>query len=395
MTAPNTAPSPGIADVPVNPAALNVGEGDGFDALTTPASEAPAPAGSIAAASRALRDAKDEAPAPEPETQPRNPDGTFAPKEPVEGEAPETPADAPESPESDAAPEAEAAPAEPKVFTLKGEEQRGESDIELDVTDLPPEVIERLERNEKQGMRRATFDAEMRKVRADRANLDAVETEISVDPEGFVLTRVPPARRLAIGQALLLEQFDELAPMIEVLWNDPRARFEKLDAIRSEVANRRGEVASNVQASRQAAEIRAAVSELIPDTASEADSEEFFATSIALLQQRAMQNQSLTSTDVPKLLDAHRRRFFGASVAPAAPPSRPRLAVKTTPSKPAAPAASAPTTVLSAEEVARRAKARQAALATAPRGAGVGAVQRDVGPANETIEQRSRRLRAS
>jgi hypothetical protein len=384
------APSGAVA-APVDPAILNDGEGDGFDALTAPVADAPAPSGSIADASRALRDAKD-APASEPETQPRNPDGTFAPKEPA-AEVTDTPADAPpatETPDPDAPPVVDA---EPKVFTLKGEEQRGESDLELDVTGLPPEAVERLERLAKQGMRRAEFDHEMRKVRADRANLDAVETEISVDPEGFVLTRVHPSKRLAIGQALLLEQFDDLAPMIEVLWNDPRARFEKLDAIRSEIANRRGEVASNVQASRQAAEIRAVVSELIPDGVSDADAQEFFATSIALLQQRAMQDQSVTSKDVPTLLAAHRRRFFGAGEVTAPPPSRPKLAVKPTPT-PAAPASPAPTTVLSAEEVARRAKARQAALATAPRGAGVGAVQREPGPANETIEQRSRRLRA-
>jgi hypothetical protein len=156
-------------------------------------------------------------------------------------------------------------------------------------------------------------------------------------------------------------------------------------------------VVASVTAARQATEIRSAVSDLIPESANDADAQEFFATSIALLQQRAMQNQSVTSAEVPTILAAHRRRFFGASdAAPTKAPSRPKLAVKTTPSptaaQPATPAA--PTTVLAADEVARRAKARNAALATAPKGAGVGAVQREPGPANETIEQRSRRLRA-
>jgi hypothetical protein len=378
----------------VNPAALNDGEGDGFESLSTPAVETPSAPGSIADASKALREAKDEpaADVPAGTDQPRNPDGTFAPK-PVEGEATEVAPDAPASTESDD-PAPETPEAEARVFTLKGEEQRGESDIELDITGLPPEAVERLERLEKQGMRRATFDHEMRKVRADRANLDAVETEIAVDTEGFILNRVAPAKRQAVAEALLLDQFETLAPMIEALWNDPAARYAKLDQLRQTIASRRGEVTSSVAASQQANEIRSAVSELIPETANEAEAQEFFATSIALLQQRAMQDASLTSKDVPKVLDAHRRRFFGAGEAPVPTPSRPRLAVK--PSAPkAAPAVPAPTTVLSADEVARRAKARTAALATAPRGAGVGAVQRDVGPANETIEQRSRRLRAS
>ena len=52
------APS-GAVVAPVNPAALNDGEGDGFDALNQPVTETPAPSGSIADASRALREAKD------------------------------------------------------------------------------------------------------------------------------------------------------------------------------------------------------------------------------------------------------------------------------------------------------------------------------------------------
>jgi hypothetical protein len=220
---------------------------------------------------------------------------------------------------------------------------------------------------------------------------------MAVDTEGFLLNRVAPAKRRAVAEALLLDQFEALAPMIEQLWNDPAARYAKLDELRRSVESRRGEVVSSVTAARHAADVRSAVSDLIPDTANEGEAQEFFATSIALLQQRAMQNQSVTSTEVPAILAAHRRRFFGASE-PAAPtpPARPKLAVRQTPTIEAAPVVTASsTTVLSQEDVARRAKARTAALATAKPGAGVGAVQRDVGPASETIQERSKRLRAA
>lgn len=400
------APAPGIVAAPVDAATLNDGEGE--VSLDTVAPPEPGTPSSIADASRAFRERLEKAgldadasAEPASTEQPRNPDGTFAPKEPTDAaavapESTETPDPAAEVAEEPANPN-DAPAGEPAVFVLKGEEQRGESDIELDITGLPPEVVERLERNAKQGMRRAEFDHEMRKVRADRANLDAVETEIAVDPQGFILNRIAPATKQTVAETLLLEQFEHLAPMIEVLWNDPAARYAKLESVKQQIESRRGEVVTSVHAARQAAEIRAAVSEMIPDGVSQDDADAFFATSIALLQQRAMSNQPVTSADVPTILAAHRRRFFGASdAAPTKAPSRPKLAVRPTPSpkaaQPAPPAA--PTTVLAADEIARRAKARNAALATAPKGAGVGAVQRDVGPANETIEQRSRRLRA-
>lgn len=407
--AESTAPQPGIVAAPVDSATLNDDEGEpSLERVAPPEPETPS---SIADASRAFReriekagldaDAAAQPGEPASTEQPRNPDGTFAPKEPTDPSAisPESPEtadpDAP-APEEGANPN-DAPEGEPAVFVLKGEEQRGESDIELDITGLPPEVVERLERNAKQGMRRAEFDHEMRKVRADRANLDAVETEIAVDPQGFLLNRVAPATRQSIAETLLLEQFENLAPMIEVLWNDPGARYSKLESVKQQIEARRGEVVTSVHAARQAAEIRASVSEMIPDGVSQDDADAFFATSIALLQQRAMSNQPVTSTEVPAILAAHRRRYFGADQAAVpTPPARPKLAVRTTPPPkppvvPASPAA--PTTVIPADEIARRAKARHAALSVAPPGAGSSAVTRDPGPANETIEQRSRRLR--
>lgn len=399
---------------PVDPATLNNGTGDAPTDRVLPAEDG-APS-SIADASRAFRerieqraleaDAASAArgePAPPAGEQPRNPDGTFAPKDPV----PAAPADG-EQPAAEAAPaegaEGEGEGEEPQVFVLKGEAQRGEPDIEIDITGLPPEVVERLERAQKQGLRRAEFDQAMRKVRTDRADLDAVETEIAVDATGFVLNRVPLAKRTELAAALLFEQWDALAPTIQQFWEDAAGRRATLLEIQSGVTERRTNVATQVQASREAAAVKASIVDLVPETVDDALGQEFFETAIALLQSRAARGERVTADTVSHLLADHRRRYFGAeSGQPASPPpARPKLAVRSAPSPRSAPAASAapaapappsPVPARSPAQHAQALQARHAALAVAPVGAGAAAVQRPGGPPNETIEEASHRLR--
>lgn len=402
MTAPIAPIASGTPAVPAD--VITPAEAAIIAAPPTPVAKDDA-AHDIAAASKAMREkATAAANAPVVETptvpvaaeapvvteQPRNADGTFAsPNAPTE-EVPAVP-DA----TGDAAPP-DAPVVEPKLFVLKGEEQRGEADMELDASDLPPEVVERLDRLQKQGMRRQEFDTNMRKVRTLQADLDAVETEIAVDPSGFVLNHVPPAKRQEIGLAILLENWSDFAPVIEQLWQDEPGRLRALQGIKDGVSTRRNDVVSAVSANRTAREIQGAVSELVPETADDATAQEFFQTSITLLQARAQQNERVTSADVPKLLDAHRRRYFGAAQVSAPPaPARPKLAVRPTPGTTPAAAASPAPKVLTQAEVTRQIQARANALNVAPLGAGTAAVQRPGGPANETIEEASKRLRAT
>lgn len=361
-------------------------------AIAAPPAPVPAddPAASIADASKALREKAAQAPvdAPPAVEQPRNPDGTFAPKDGAEGAAPE--------PESQPEPEAAAPEDAPKVFVLKGEAQRGEPDIELDVAGLPPEVLERLERNEKQGMRRKEYDAALVKVQKETADLDAARTEMSIDPIGTVLNYMAPAHRQQMGEVLLLEHWDALAPTIEAMWQDPAGRSQRLNDLRNGVQSRRSEVTTTVQATRAATAVRSAVSALVPDTADEGTAGDFYQTSIALLQNALSRGETITPETVPQLLAAHRRRFFAdaSDAAVTTPPARPKLAVKKTPAPASAAVNTSPTTVLSQDAVRAQTLARQAALATAKPGAGAGAVQRPGPGANATIEEASRFLRA-
>lgn len=400
MTAP-LAPTPaGATGAPVDPATLNNGEGDApLDRVVKQDDGTP---DAVKDASRAFRERLEKAaqdadaataaaagapPAEPTDGQPRNKDGTFAPKD---GDA-APPAAADETPTDETVAEE---PPEPKVFVLKGETQRGEQDIELDVTGLPQEVLDRLERSEKQGMRAAEYKQAQQKLRADRSNLDAIVTEMSVDPDGFILNNIAPARRASLAQTLLLDQWDALAPMIEELWQDEAGRLRRIGEITAGIKDRQGNVQREVQGSRAAADIRAAVGDLVPETADDAIAADFFQTSIALLQARAMRNEPVTAESVATLLKDHRRRFFGADAgaAPSTPPARPKLAVKPRVATPAA--TPSPTTVIPQDAVKLAMQRRAAALATAGQGAGAGAVQRPSGPADETIEQASKRIRA-
>jgi hypothetical protein len=116
-------------------------------AAATPA--APAATGAAPAATASGDPAADPADA----GQPRNADGTFAPKAGDAAAAADGEDPAPLLPipirTRPAADPADPAAAEPKIFKLAGDPQRGEEDIELDVTGLPEEVVKRLEMNER------------------------------------------------------------------------------------------------------------------------------------------------------------------------------------------------------------------------------------------------------
>ena len=344
----------------------------------------------------------------DPDGQPRKPNGQFAPKdgepEPVGKELADEPevegeplAEGEEPVEGEAETE-DAEPEPEKVLLLKGEEQRGEEDIELDLSGLPPEAVERLELLQRNGLRRQEYNREMQKVRTLRSDLDAVETEIAVDSTGFVLSRVPPAKRADLAQALLLDQWEVLAPMIEELWQDPVARSNRMGKTKETVEGRRTEVVQAINAAQQASEVREAVEGMIPDRVPDEDAREFFMTSISLLQNKANSGEVFTPADVPKLLASHRRRFFGAGEVSDSPkpPARPKLAVRNPSSNGNAKAASQKstnTTHLTPEQVRDQIRRKTAAKAVASQGAGGAAVQRPAGPANETVEQASRRIR--
>jgi len=376
---------------------------------------------SIAEASKAFRAKGDTAPViaesainteanAEPaagDDRPRNADGTFAKTEgstteeaaPVEGEA-----EAEKSAEGEST--EETAPAEPKVFKLAGEPQRGEEDIELDVSDLPPEVLERLDRLEKRGMRRKEYDTAMNRVSKLESDQLEVETLLRLNPEGFVLDHLAPATRLKVGAAILLEHWDEFAPDIEAIWNDEGARFRALTNIRNGVQTRSGSVQREVENVRTVSALKRAIATTIPDGTDQADSIAYRAAAEALIASHIESNPAgVTPDTVPTLLASLAERYgFAQSNTKPATPARPKLAIL---KKDAAPAdsgtrqnATLAATVadngvptipsMSPDRFAEKAKQKQAARNVAPQGAGAQQVKRPGPPENATIEEASK-----
>lgn len=367
----------------------------------TPA--APAAAGEPAADPAAAADAGPK----------RNADGTFAPKDPAAAAAEgDDPAAAVEDPDVDPAADpdpAAAAAVEPKIFKLAGDPQRGEEDIELDITGLPEEVVKRLEINETRGMRRKEFNQAMEKVTKIEGDFVEFETMLKMNPEGVVLDYMAPASRLKVGAAILLEHWDEFAPTIQALWEDPTARKSALLELRNGAQSVSASVQQQVETNRKASAIRRAVETTIPDKVDPQDAVAYRAAAHAVLVDHIRAGKEVTPDSVPQLLTSLAQRYGFGTEAPAAPaaPARPKLAVipKTAqpgtaarPATAAATAADGKTPVvgtMSPERFAKATAGRQAARQVAPQGAGALPVKQPGPPEGASIAEASAFLRGT
>src|SRR5215471_3400462 len=133
-------------------------------------------------------------------------------------------------------PDAEDAP-ELTSFTLPGLAERGEHDIEIDIGD--PDVLQRLERLRNEGMRRQQYDTAMREINAQQSELKAIEEALTHDPVGFALNAMTRERQLEVARALLVEHFDQLAPDLSVLLDDPVSRANNRVALRDRLQQSR------------------------------------------------------------------------------------------------------------------------------------------------------------
>jgi hypothetical protein len=376
-------------------------------AAATPA--APAATGAAPTATASGDPATDPADA----GQPRNADGTFAPKAgdaaaAADGEDP-APAVADPDPDADAAADpADPAAAEPKVFKLAGDPQRGEEDIELDVSGLPEEVIKRLEVSEARGMRRREFNEAMARVSKVESDFVEFETMLKMNPEGVVLDYMAPANRLKVGAAILLEHWDEFAPTIQALWEDPNARRSALLELRNGAQSMSTQVSQQVETNRKASAIRRAVETTIPDKTDPQDAVAYRAAAHAVLVSHINAGQAVTPESVPQLLQTLAQRYgFGAAPAAPATPARPKLAVIPKSAQPgtatrqpakAATAADGKTPVVSSmspEKFAAATAGRQAARQVAPQGAGALPVKQPGPPENASIAEASAFLRGT
>jgi hypothetical protein len=92
-----------------------------------------------------------------------------------------------------------------------------------------------------------------------------------------------PANRLKVGAAILLEHWDEFAPTIQALWEDPNARRSALLELRNGAQSMSTQVSQQVETNRKASAIRRAVETTIPDKTDPQDAVAYRAAAHAVL----------------------------------------------------------------------------------------------------------------
>ncbi len=106
---------------------------------------------------------------------------------------------------------------------LKGLEDRGEEDFEVDVD---PETAERIQRLQNDGVRAKDVRALKDRVDAAQAKIDDYKERMDMDPVGFHIEQMPVDAQLDVARALFLEHFEALAPEFDKLAADREERFK-------------------------------------------------------------------------------------------------------------------------------------------------------------------------
>lgn len=311
----------------------------------------------------------------------RNPDGKFAR---APGAEPPVTADV----ATDGA-ESDTAAAEPLVVKLRG---RNETDPELEIEVTDPAVAERLRQNANDGMRRADYNRQMAELQRDRSELREFGILLETAPESIV-DQMTPDRRERVLRYLLASDFESVKSTVEQWYSDDTARRGALVDMREQAGRSRQETAQRSAGERRADEIRAAVADLIPETAAEADAQDFYTDAIAYLSQMAQQRGDVDPRAVPELLAARMRRYWGAATAAVPQPAAPA---------PPAPLAVARPVGANAESVAQKAQRARASVARtqtaqatraiaakiAPQGAGAVPTVTEQPPKGQNLKQR-------
>lgn len=384
---------------------------------------------SIADASKAFRTGK---PAETPTTtkpaqtqqqpdsdRPRNADGTFAKLNadgtPITQPPTADPATASDDGVDDDTPTDDtesagdpAKPVEPKYLKLAGDAQRGEQDIELDITDLPPEAVKRLELNEQRGMRRNEYDQALTKIHKAEQDRIAFETQLTMNPVGVVMEGMKPDQQVQVAAGVLLQHWDQMAPLIQTFWNDAEARMKALTEIREGSRTMSTQVSQQIQKEQSIRSVGRVVDTLIPDGLDAITADEFRSAAWTRLNTLHSSGTLVTLENIPTHLQSLAARYGfpdGGGSVPAEPPKRPKLAVRSsaqttgmTSTNGTSPNGTGTPTVasMSPEQFGKKVRQQQGARAVAPQGAGGGSpITRTQIPQNATIEQASAALRGN
>lgn len=255
------------------------------------------------------------------------PEGWEAPAKPAPAPATGTPAVA--APAPVAAP-ADSEPTGVKV-TLPGLSERGEEDIEVEVDKDLADRIQQLKTDagRSRALQRRTTQLDQRE-----AALESYEQEMTVDPIGFHLNKMPRDQQLEVARALLVEHMDDLSPDIEQL-RDPNIRLAATKQLRDGLRTSQDRVATARHVSAMVRDVVRAVEALVPEGTDDAIADLFIADARRDLANAADAKQPVTPQNAKALL-ARRLTLYGFDKPM---PSTARPAAAPAPGAPAVPTA--------------------------------------------------------
>jgi hypothetical protein len=293
--------------------------------------------------------------------------------------------------------EEEEAPAPSRtMFTLPGLAERGEQDIEVELSD--PEVVKRLERLRNEGMRRHQFDDAMKDIGARENELRAVEEALTVDPVGFALNAMTRERQLEVAKALLVEHFDQLQPDIDALLDDPVSRANNRVALRDRLQQSRDQLTDHRARMNHAMACIDAARAMVPEGIDDATVDQFLADAEQDLIRAARDGRNVAPDTVASLLE-RRAALYGFDPIEPTGNGQTRRPPSPGSARPLTPAAQAIADRKKAEarETQQRVRrvqiARRSAASVTPPGVGAATVEAPVIPADADVREVSKILR--
>lgn len=385
------------------------------DGQTPPAEETPKPSPFEARLAELRKPA--ETPPADPPADPAAPPAEAPPADPAAPAVPEAgaPSGAPEAgaEASPGAKPAEAPGGAALVAKLPGA-RPGDPDLEIAIDDelkamlekkgINPQEFVDLSRQATNGlMRKKDYEAAREEIATDRAELEAVEDALKSDPAGWMVERIPDARRAETARELLLslsdESWDGLMEEVATWDKDRGARATEATKKENERLKAKDQGRSRQDESAAVAETRKQIAEAIagqiPDGMDDAEADEMFDYTVYKLNQHrvAKKLKHIDPAQIPQLM-ADFRVFERFNVTPAsagaAPPAKP--AASPPPARPSGPTGKGKEPPPTREQVQKRVETRRAAAATAPAGAGAG-VTGAAPPKGQTFKERAAWLR--
>jgi DNA-binding Lrp family transcriptional regulator len=277
---------------------------------------------------------------------------------------------------------------EPKetVITLRGLDERGEEDIELEIDD--PAVVERIKRLQNDGLRRAEFNSRLDELEGRSGELAQAEAFIEANPIGFVIDHMTQERQLDVAKALIAQHFEALAPSIEEFFEKPDEVTKAQLKYERERNKNTEEVQKTIQARNAARQIERSVLDLIPEGTDRDTVAEFMEDAQSDLL-RAISRKERVSPNTVALLLKKRIQMYGFCKAKEKDPAGARPI--TDRAKALAERTSQASTAQS--RIKRTQLARRNARGIAPAGTGAAIVKESLVPKGATVQEATAALR--